>query len=96
MIIVPAAVLLLAGGGYFGFTRYKAYQAEQARLEEEKKRETLYVASIDNTVEIPRRDGEGTTVLPRGTAVETRIVPLVVKENEEDETGKEYRLVFIK
>lgn len=96
-IIIPAVLLLLAGGGYFGFTKYQEYLAEQARLEEEKKRETLYVSSEEKSVEIERRDGEGTLTLVRGTPVETRVVPLIVKENEDDpdEEGKEYRLVFI-
>ena len=96
VLIVPA-VLLLAGGGYFGYVKYQDYLAEQARIEEEKKRETLYVSSEEKTVEIERRDGEGTLTLVRGTPVETRVVPLIVKENEDDkdEVGKEYRLVFI-
>lgn len=97
VIITPLVLALLAGGGYFGFTKYQEYLAEQARLEEEKKRETLYVSSEEKTVEIERRDGEGTLTLVRGTPVETRVVPLIVKENEDDpdEEGKEYRLVFI-
>lgn len=96
-VLAIPAVLLLAGGGYFGYVKYQDYLAEQARLEEEKKRETLYVASEEKTVEIERRDGEGTLTLVRGTPVETRVVPLIVKENEDDkdEEGKEYRLVFI-
>jgi hypothetical protein len=57
----------------------------------------LYVSSEEKSVEIERRDGEGTLTLVRGTPVETRVVPLIVKENEDDpdEEGKEYRLVFI-
>ena len=95
--ITPVVLALIAGGGYFGYTKYQAYLAEQARLEEEKKRETLYVSSDEKTVEIDRRDGEGSLTLVRGTPVETRVLPLVVKENEEDENevGKEYRLVYI-
>jgi len=97
VIATPAVLLLLAGGGYFGFTKYQEYLAEQARLEEEKKRETLYVASEEKTVEVFKREGEGSLTLVRGTPVETRVVPLIVKENEDDpdEEGKEYRLVFI-
>ncbi|MDO4414410.1 MAG: putative glycoside hydrolase [Erysipelotrichaceae bacterium] len=95
--ITPVVLALIAGGGYFGYTKYQAYLAEQARLEEEKKRETLYVSSDEKTVKIDRRDGEGSLTLVRGTPVETRVLPLVVKENEEDENevGKEYRLVYI-
>lgn len=97
VIATPVVLLLLAGGGYFGFTKYQEYLAEQARLEEEKKRETLYVASEEKTVEVFKREGEGSLTLVRGTPVETRVVPLIVKENEDDpdEEGKEYRLVFI-
>lgn len=94
-VIVTPIVLLLAGGGFVGYKVYQNYLAEQARLEEEKKRETLYVSSEEKTVEIEQRDGEGTLTLVRGTPVETRVVPLVIKENEDDEEGKEYRLVFI-
>jgi hypothetical protein len=97
VIATPVVLLLLGGGGYFGFTKYQEYLAEQARLEEEKKRETLYVASEEKTVEVFKREGEGSLTLVRGTPVETRVVPLIVKENEDDpdEEGKEYRLVFI-
>ena len=97
IILVLLILAAVAGGGYFAYTKYQDYLAEQARLEEEKKRETLYVASENYTVEIPQRDGEGTITLVRGTPVEVRVVPLIVKENEEDEEeeGKEYRLVFI-
>ena len=97
VIITPVVLLLAAGGGYFGYTKYQEYLAEQARLEEEKKRETLYVSSEERTVDIVKREGEGSLTLVRGTPVETRVVPLIVKENEEDkdEVGKEYRLVFI-
>ena len=91
-VVITPAVLLLAGGGIFGFIKYREYQA---RLEEEKKRETLYVASEEYTVEIPAREGEETLTLVRGTPVETRVVPLVVKEDKDDKEGKEYRLVFI-
>ena len=41
VIIIPVVLALLAGGGYFGYTKYQEYPAEQARLEEEKQRETL-------------------------------------------------------
>ena len=97
VIIIPAVLALLAGGGYFGYVKYQDYLAEQARLEEEKKRETLYVSSEEKTVEIMKRDGEGSLTLVRGTPLEVRVVPLIVKENEDDkeEEGKEYRLVFI-
>ena len=88
-VYITPAVLLLAGGGIFGFMKYRA------RLEEEKKRETLYVASEDYTVEAKAREGEETLTLVRGTPVETRVLPLVVKENKEDKQGTEYRLVFI-
>lgn len=96
-VVVTPIVLLLAGGGVFAFFKYQDYLAEQARLEEEKKREMLYVSSEDKAVEVQRRDGEGSITLVRGTEVETRVVPLIVKENEDDpdEEGKEYRLVFI-
>ena len=88
-VIVTPIVLLLAGGGFVGYKVYQNYLAEQARLEEEKNRETLYVSSEEKTVEIEQRDGEGTLTLVRGTPVETRVVPLVIKENEDDEEGKE-------
>ena len=94
--ITPVVLALIAGGGYFGYTKYQAYLAEQARLEEEKKRETLYVSSDEKTVEIDRRDGEGSLTLVRGTPVETRVLPLVVKENEEDENEDEIEYLLKK
>ena len=45
VIITPLVLALLAGGGYFGFTKYQEYLAEQARIEEEKKRETRIIES---------------------------------------------------
>ena len=42
---------------------------------------------VDLDREIEQRDGEGTLTLVRGTPVETRVVPLVIKENEDDEDG---------
>ncbi len=88
VLIIPA-VLIAAGGGIFGFMKFREYQAEQERL---KQRETLYVSSEEKTVEIQRRDQEGTLELVRGTPVDVRVVPLQVKE---EDTEKEYRLVFI-
>ena len=54
-IIIPVILLLLGAGGFFGFKAYQAYQEEQARIEAEKKREILYVASADKTEEAQLR-----------------------------------------
>lgn len=108
-IIIPVILLLLGVGGFFGFKAYQAYQEEQARIEAEKKREILYVASADKTEEAQLRssveqvteeaeeteEAEPTVTLPRGTKVQVRVLPLVIKENESDEEGKEYRIVYI-
>ncbi len=96
-VILPVILLMLAAGGFFGFKAWQAWKTEQARIEAEKKREMLYVSSENLTEEAALRDSEEneTMTLVRGTQVEARVVPLVVKENEEDEEGTEYRIIYI-
>ena len=90
-IIALITLILLAAGGFFG---WRFWSERQAQIEAEKQRETLYVSSAEKTVEIARRDGEGTLTLVRGTPLEVRVIPLSVKEENSDEE-KEYRLVYI-
>ncbi len=94
---MPVILVVLAAGGFFGFKAWQAWKEEQARIEAEKKREMLYVSSENLTEDAVLRDSEEneTLTLVRGTQVQARVVPLVVKENEQDETGKEYRIIYV-